>query len=146
MSDDGIPPGFEIDDSDWTSIVPRGTNERHAKLREQHIGGEIAPEFSEDALALRFAEIHAHEFRYVAAWGKWLVWDAMRWRFEDTLAAFDMARKICREAAHKCNKPSDAKNISNAKTVAAVEMLARSDRRMAATKDQWDTGLLRFNT
>ena len=33
----------------------------------------------------------------------------------------------------------------SAKTVAAVEMLARSDRRIAATVDQWDRDPWLFN-
>ena len=31
------------------------------------------PAFSDEALALRFAELHADDLRYVAAWGKWLI-------------------------------------------------------------------------
>ncbi len=31
-----------------------------------------APAFSDEALALRFAERHADDLRYVAAWGRWL--------------------------------------------------------------------------
>jgi putative DNA primase/helicase len=60
--------------------------------------GGTAPEFSEDALALHLADQHSNEFRYIAAWGKWLVWTATHWEIENTLAVFDMARKICREA------------------------------------------------
>jgi hypothetical protein len=30
------------------------------------------PAFSDEALALRFADLHADDLRYVAAWGKWL--------------------------------------------------------------------------
>ena len=50
-----------------------------------------------------------------------------RWRVEDTLAAFDEARKLCRAAGD-----------ADAKVVAAVVTLARSDRRLAATSEQWD--------
>jgi putative DNA primase/helicase len=139
FSDDEITAALE----ELEKPPPR---KRQSRSRREGNRLDAAPEFTEDALALRFAELYAHELRYVAIWGKWLIWDATRWRFEHTLAAFDMARKICREAARKCKKPSDAKTLSKAKTIAAVEMLARSDRRMAATKDQWDTGLLRFNT
>jgi putative DNA primase/helicase len=96
--------------------------------------------------ALRFAELHADKLRYVAAWGKWLAWTSTHWEFENTLRVFDLARKICREAARQCNKPAEAKAISKAKTVAAVEMLARSDRRIAATIEQWDSDCWLFNT
>jgi len=54
---------------------------------------------------------------------------------EGTLAAFDVSRKLCREAG-------DAR----AKTVSAVTTLARADRRMAAAMDQWDSDPEIFNT
>jgi putative DNA primase/helicase len=116
--------------------------ERRARPNDE----AIAPEFSEDSLALRFCDLHAHELRYVAAWGKWLTWTGTHWEFENTLAVFDMARKICREAARQCNKPAEAKGLSKAKTIAAVEMLARSDRRIAATIAQWDSDAWLLNT
>src|ERR1700722_4216188 len=54
-------------------------------------GGEdiiaVPPEFSDEALALRFAVQHTSDMRYVAAWGRWSVWDGMRWRYDDTLVA-----------------------------------------------------------
>jgi putative DNA primase/helicase len=119
---------------------------RTSRVKSEGNGLDAAPEFTEDALALSFASRHAGELRYVAAWGRWLMWTGERWEFENTLAAFDMARKLCREAAGRCNKPSEANNLSKGKTVAAVEALARSDRMLAATKDQWDTELLSLNT
>jgi hypothetical protein len=63
------------------------------------------PMFSDDALALRFADQHVGDLRYVAEWSKWLCWNGARWQFDDTLAAFDSARAICRAAAAGCNKP-----------------------------------------
>ena len=104
------------------------------------------PSFSDDALALRFADRHANELRYVAAWGRWLRWDGTRWSFDETLTAFDLARTICREAAAECNKPKIAGLIASAKTVAAVERLAKADRRHAATVDQWDADPWLLNT
>jgi putative DNA primase/helicase len=53
------------------------------------------------------------------------------------LAAYDLARKICHE--HSLGGLS-------AKTVSAIEQLARSDRRLAATTDQWDADPWLFNT
>src|SRR5262245_3145121 len=104
------------------------------------------PQFSDDTLALRFAECYGDELRYVAKWSQWLRWDGRRWRFDDTLAAFDGARLICRAAAAECNEPKPAKEIASAKTVAAVERMARSDRRLAATVEQWDADLWLVNT
>jgi putative DNA primase/helicase len=81
----------------------------------------------QDNLALQFADQHAADMRYVSIWNRWLQYNGMLWEVEQTLGAFDEARKLCRQA-------EDA----DAKTVAAVITLARSDRRLAATADQWD--------
>ena len=60
--------------------------------------------------------------------------------------AFDLARQICREAAASCNEARIASTVASAKTVAAVERLAKSDRRIAATVDQWDQDPWSLNT
>lgn len=108
--------------------------------------GPTPPAFSDEALALGFAERHRHDLRFVAGWGKWLFWDGTRWQVDDTLAAFDRARRICREAAVKCGTARIASNLASAKTVAAVVSLARADRRLAATVDQWDVDPWLLNT
>jgi hypothetical protein len=102
--------------------------------------------FTDEALALRFADERRQDFRYVSAWGKWLHWDGHCWGLDDTLLAFDEARKICRVAAAECNKPKLKTILASAKTVAAVERLPRSDRRLAATTDQWDADPWLLNT
>jgi putative DNA primase/helicase len=104
------------------------------------------PEFSDEALALRFAERDAGDLRYVAAWSRWLSWDGQRWNFDSTLLAFDRSRHICREAAASCGIIKIAAKVASAQTVAGVERLARADRRLAATVDQWDADLFALNT
>jgi putative DNA primase/helicase len=105
-----------------------------------------APQFSEDRLALNFTERHAEDLRYVAPWSKWYRWSGTHWEHENTLAAFDMARKVCREAAAQRNKPGEAKAIARAKTVAAIEQLARSDRAFVAAIEQWNADMWVLNT
>jgi len=92
---------------------------------------------SEDDLALDFADRYADELRYVSFWGKWLKWTAGRWQVEKTLAAYDLARKICH--GHSLGG-------LRARTIAAIETMARWDRRLAATTDQLDADPLLFNT
>ena len=104
------------------------------------------PKFTDEALALRFAELHVDDLRYVAAWGKWLTWDGTRWRIDDTLHAFSLSREICREASSQCNTPHVAKKLASAQKVAVVERLAKADRRLAATVDQWDSDPWLLNT
>jgi putative DNA primase/helicase len=104
------------------------------------------PEFSDEALALRFSELHKDRLRYVGSMGKWLIREPAVWRCDDTWLAFDLARAVCRQVATDCNNPKVAVAIASAKTVAAVERLAKADRRQAATADQWDANPWLLNT
>jgi putative DNA primase/helicase len=95
-----------------------------------------ADPLTEDALALRFSERHENDLRYVAARAQWFKWDGVRWRPEPTHLAFDLARDSCR---------TDAETYGNgrplavtAQMVAAVERMAKADRRQAATLEQFD--------
>ena len=101
--------------------------------------------FTEDALALEFTNRHRDDWRYVAVWGQWFVWTGTRWEKETTLRAWDIARRVCREAAHDCPE-NVARKLSTASVVAAVERLARADRRHAATTEEWDGDLWALNT
>ena len=108
------------------------------------------PAFSDDAIALRFAELHAGNLRYVAKWNQWFSYDGSSWQTDDTLAAYDQVRIVCRQIARECarasNKDKIATAIASGKTVAAIERLARADRRIAATTDQWDADPWLLNT
>lgn len=112
------------------------------ELADFEDGGEL-PVNSEDALALAYAERHANDSRYVAAWGRWMHYDGARWNADTTLHAFNRARTICREVALECDKPVA---VTAARTVAAVVQLARTDRRLAATVEQWDANHLQIVT
>jgi putative DNA primase/helicase len=103
---------------------------------------------SEDALALEFAGIHRDELRYVDPWGKWFWWDGTKWSEDKTRETYDMVRTVCRKAAAAAimNNDKSSKALLKANTVAAVERLAKADRRMAATDDQWDSDPLLLNT
>jgi putative DNA primase/helicase len=125
----------------YMNFATRITSPRLAPHRQN-----VAPAFSDEALALQFAERHAGDLRFVAAWNKWLIWEGTHWRFEETLRAWDFARRVCREAATQCNKGKMASAIASAKTVYAIERLAHSDRWLAATVDQWDADPWLLNT
>ena len=101
---------------------------------------------TEDALALTFTRRYQRDWRYVAAWGRWLVWDGQRWRSEDTLAATDLIRQVCRHAALQSHNPKTAAKLATACTVGGVERLARADRRHAATTGEWDADAWLLNT
>ena len=101
---------------------------------------------TEDALALSFTRRYHRDWRYVATWGRWLVWDGQRWRTEDTLAATDLIRSVCRQTAVRADNPKVAAKLASAGTVSGVERLARADRRHAATTDEWDADPWLLNT
>jgi putative DNA primase/helicase len=132
--------------TDANDIARNRGGPAHLRKVIDHDAEVRPPAFSDEALALRFADKHAQRLRYVAAWGKWLIWDDVRWRSDDTLHAFDMVRRICREAARDCGKPKLSVSIASAKRVAAVDRLAKSDRRLAATVEQWDADPWLLNT
>lgn len=101
---------------------------------------------TEDALALSFTRRYHNDWRYVAGWGKWLVWDGLRWRAEDTLAASDLIRHVCRHASLNASNPRIAAKLAASSTIGGVERLARADRRHAATTDEWDADPWLLNT
>jgi putative DNA primase/helicase len=104
------------------------------------------PEFADDALALKFTARYGADLRYTAQWGRWSIWDGRIWKSDSTLAVFDLARQICRFESSVCPNERMASRVASAATVAAVERLARADRRHAATVDQWDAGPWLLNT
>jgi phage/plasmid-associated DNA primase len=108
--------------------------------------GLQAPAFSEEAIALMFADLHADELRYVGKWGTWLRYNGARWEIDETYNIFSLVRKLCRQVALQADTAKLAKAIASGHTVAAVERLARSDRRIAATVSQWDADPWLLNT
>jgi len=107
-----------------------------------------APEFSEEKLALRFSELYADRLRYVHRWGRWLIWNGSRWIVDDTQHALDMVRDHCRSTSMMCKETekSKATRLASKSTVSNVLQLASSDRRVAATTEQWDGDLWSLNT
>ena len=119
---------------------------RVLNMRREEEPPDTAPAYSEEALALLFAQRHAARRRYVSAWNKWFSFDGKQWTVDETRETWSLARNLCREASRGVNKPREAKSIANAKTRAAVVSLAGEDRRLAATVDQWDADPWLLNT
>jgi putative DNA primase/helicase len=103
-------------------------------------------DLADDALARTFAEHYQNQLRYVEPWGRWHVWDGAVWRPDTSLQAFDLARAVCRDAASRCTAQKVAAAVLSAKTIAATERLAKTDRRLVATVDQWDADPWAINT
>lgn len=114
----------------------------------------MPPEYSDDSLADVFAERYNGDLMFVAPWKRWMVWTDSVWRHDETLRATDMARRVCREQGNEAlvrpelasKARSIATALTSARTIGNVEKLARSDRRMAASADQWDHDVWALNT
>lgn len=121
--------------------------------REQTVD-DLPLDFTEEALALEFSARYAEDLRFCAAWGRWLMWEGRYWKPDETLRAFDLSRGTCRAASNRAlarieNVKAAARMaaaLASAKTVAAVERLAKADRRHAATVEQWDSDEWLLNT
>jgi Bifunctional DNA primase/polymerase, N-terminal/D5 N terminal like len=119
------------------SAVRTAEGKKEKKERAQLPAAE-RQKFTEDALALVFAERHEPDLRYVAAWSRWQIFDGLLWLPEETRKCFDRARALCRERAAECKTHRTAIMLRAARTVAAVERMAQSDRRLVGLIDQWD--------
>ena len=141
---DAIAEGFDV--AAFLAHGPRLQMHDVADDAEPVVSSDESVWGTEDALALAFTRRYHRDWRYVAGWGRWLVWDGNRWRTEDTLAATDLIRSVCRHAAVRADNPKVAAKLASSSTVSGVERLARADRRHAATTEEWDADPWLLNT
>ena len=141
---DAIAEGFDV--ASFLTHGPRLQMHDVADAAEPVVSSDESVWGTEDALALAFTRRYHRDWRYVAGWGRWLVWDGHRWRTEDTLAATDLIRSVCRQTAVRADNPKVAAKLASSGTVSGVERLARADRRHAATTDEWDADPWLLNT
>lgn len=141
---DAIAEGFDV--ATFLAHGPRLQMHDVTDVDEPVVGTDESVWGTEDSLALAFTRRYHRDWRYVATWGRWLVWDGQRWRTEDTLAATDLIRSVCRQTAVRADNPKVAAKLASAGTVGGVERLARADRRHAGTADEWDADPWLLNT
>ena len=121
---------------------PRVTRDRASTSTAND--GDSDDSATEDAVALAFTSCHGKRLRWVQEWSRWLRWDGTRWAPDRTVEVMDFARQLCRTLAGADEKR--AKVMRQAPFVAAVERLARSDRRHASVPEQFDSGDFLLNT
>ncbi len=97
---------------------------------------------SEDALAREFVASYGEDWRYVKEWGRWLEWSGDRWAEDKTSKLEGLAIQVTREAQYWPESatltPREKRQISKRSTAWALRDIAATDRRIAATMDQWD--------
>lgn len=101
---------------------------------------------TEEGLAAAFTRHYGEDWRYCALWGKWFVWNNVRWNVDQSLYIHHLSRNICRTAAYKADTPRLRARLGSSSTIAAVERIIRSDPRHAATTTDWDTNVWLLNT
>ncbi len=101
---------------------------------------------TEDGLATAFTRRYGDDWRYCSLWGKWLVWTGVRWNSDQLLYVTHLSRGICRSASLKADTARQKTKLASSATIAAVEKIARSDPKHAATADEWDADVWALNT
>jgi len=108
------------------------------------------PAFSEDALALQFADLHLDDFRHVKEQGCWYIFKDGVWQEDRTCKTLDAARSVCRHATADpaASKMSDGqiRSLASSRTASALLKLASADRRLALTAECFDCDFLALNT
>jgi putative DNA primase/helicase len=100
---------------------------------------------TQDAVALRFAELSADKLRYCHSTGAWFEWDSVVWRKNETMLAFHWARILARELSAGA-EDKEMKEAQKASFARAVETFCRADTIFAVTIDYWDRDPFKLGT
>jgi putative DNA primase/helicase len=89
----------------------------------------------DDGLALELGRKWGNTARHVALWGRWLFWNGSRWEPDERLLHMTKTREFLRR-----------KEIGDARVVAHVVSLARSNPGQASSHKEWDADPWVLNT
>jgi putative DNA primase/helicase len=90
---------------------------------------------TEDAAALRFAQIYKNRLSFCHDMGRWLEFDGSIWRVHRTPLAFHFARELCRGLSKWAVNPGQ---FQKTRFAAGVEQFSRADPIFARTSDHWN--------
>ena len=123
--------------AEWLGVT---VDRRNAALDDTEL------DTSQDGLALEMGREWA-DARHVDLWGQWFLYNGSRWERDERLLHMTRARAFLRgkagELLQRQGDPKrEARQLRDARTVASVVSLARSNAGQAASVDQWDNDLL----
>lgn len=101
---------------------------------------------TEHGMACAFTRFYHADWRYCATWGRWLVWNGMRWNPDHALYVQHLARSVCFAASAYADTASLRRKLTCAATSFAVERFARSDPQHVVLADRWDRDVWSLNT
>lgn len=109
------------------------------------VDGEQLVPGSEDAMAVEFAAMYRHLYRFTSGMG-WMRCMPECWVRDDHLTAYDCARQVARLAA--ANEPTikQQRAICSARTINAILTIAKSDPQLVLSADRWDADPFDLNT
>lgn len=110
------------------------------------VASDGALALSEDGLADRFASHHAETWKHVTLWGQWYQWTGTHWRRDETSAAQELTRMVCRAAATQAGKTREAARIASLRTITSVQRIAAGDARIALPTEAFDQYPMLLNT
>ena len=67
------------------------------------VGGQQSYPHTDLGNAQRLVERHGRDLHYCHPWGKWLVWDGLRWKLDDTGEVMRRAKQTARAIYHEAS-------------------------------------------
>jgi len=98
-----------------------------------------------ETMLVEFERRHGEEVRYVAEWGRWLIWRDGVWSDDATMRVVDMAGLLARDIGTAAKKPRMRMSVEASRTVASLERRARGSQLLAARTDEWDHDRMLLN-
>ncbi len=133
-----------------------GDSELEDHQEPRDVGGALADHHLTDVgNAERFVLAHGRDYRYVAAWGRWLAWDGRRWRPDVKGKVYEAAKAVAADLWADVANETDADRrkalarwagqSEGANRIEAMVKLARTTPRIAVDTDELDADPWLFN-
>jgi len=109
----------------------------------------VAPDFSEEQMALVAVQSHGADWRFVSDTNEWHQFRDGIWRLDKKRGIFTLGREICRAGAARAvaaEELSLARGLASARTRAAVVSLMANDPRIVVAHDELDANPMLLGT
>ena len=148
------PDGWDVADArvegfDVTGFLAAGDRMPVVRQVDESTAADIVDGLdytTEDGLAMAFTRQFGEDWRYCASWGKWLVWNGVRWSIDKSLYVHHLSRTVCRAASYKADTPRLKGKLASSGTMASIERIVRTEPRHSATVEEWDADPWLLNT
>jgi putative DNA primase/helicase len=148
------PEGWDVADArvegfDVAGFIAAGDRMPVVRQADENMATDIVDGLdytTEDGLAMAFTRQFGEDWRFCSPWGKWLVWNGVRWNIDKSLYVHHLSRTVCRAASYKADTPRLKSRLAGSSTMSAIERIVRTDPRHSATVEEWDADPWLLNT